>query len=181
MADHFATLHFAPSAALDDDAVQTAYHAACRAAGESVESVNEAYEVLRSPVKRLKHLLEIHQQDGWKSVVMADDLMAVFSRLGPLLQKVQDFSKRNQSASSALSKALLAPDAMALQEEAAEIANDLQALLDTKLDELPALDAAIATDSPEAWQRVHQAQAHLAYLTKWQTQVREALLVLMQV
>lgn len=180
MADHFAALNLPRRASLDGVALQTAYHEACRQAGESVESLNEAYEVLRSPVKRLKHLLECHQQDQWQAVLMSDDLMGLFSRLGPVLQGAQDFSKRSAASRTALSRALLAPEAMRWQEASSALAEELQSLLDTREEGLTELDKAIVANEEDVWSRVHQAQAHLAYLTKWQAQLREALLLLIQ-
>ena len=180
MADLFAALNLPQTAALDDSALQTAYHEACRQAGESVEALNEAYEVLRNPVKRLKHLLECRLQDQWQAVVMSDDLMELFTLLGPVLQGAQEFSKRSAAARTALSRALLAPEAMRWQEAASALAEKVQSLLDQRVEGLAALDEAIALNDAGVWQRVHQAQAHLAYLTKWQAQLREALLLLMQ-
>jgi hypothetical protein len=45
--------------------------------------------------------------------------------------------------------------------------------------DLPSLDAAIAKLEPDAWKQLAAAQARLAYLGKWQAQVRERLLALM--
>jgi hypothetical protein len=44
---------------------------------------------------------------------------------------------------------------------------------------LPSLDAALANQEPDAWKQLAAAQARLAYLAKWQAQVRERLLALM--
>jgi hypothetical protein len=44
---------------------------------------------------------------------------------------------------------------------------------------LPALDERLASGDESVWKDIAATQARLAYLAKWQTQIRERLLALM--
>lgn len=186
MSNAFALLGLPRVAALDADALQKAWLAASRAAhpdqpgGDAARAaeVNAAFETLQTPEKRLKHLLELHQVP-WRAVPIDDAMMALFSQLGSALQNTAAFLKRRQSAASALAKALLAPEEMRQREQLEEIAATLEARRDALLASLPVLDTRLAGGDATAPGDLQNLQARLAYLGKWQAQVREALLSLM--
>ncbi len=186
MPDAFALLALPRIAALDDSALQQAYLAASRSVhpdqpgGDTAQAaeLNAAYTTLQSPEKRLKHLLDLHQVP-WRTVAIDDAMMALFSRLGPLLQNAAAFLKRKQSATSALAQALLAPDEMRLREQLEELGSTLDAERSALLAALPAFDARLSGGDTGALVDLQSLQARLAYLGKWQAQVRETLLALM--
>ena len=186
MSNAFALLGLPRAAALDADALQKAWLEASRAAHpdqpggdtEHAAAINAAYETLQTPEKRLKHLLELHQVP-WRAVPIDDAMMALFSQLGSALQNVTTFLKRRQSAASALAKALLAPEEMRLREQLEEIGITLAAKRDDLLANLPTIDARLGSSDTTALSDLQILQARLAYLGKWQAQVREALLSLM--
>jgi len=186
MTNAFALLGLPRAAALDPDALQQAWLAASRAAhpdqpgGDAAHAaeVNAAHETLQSPEKRLKHLLELHQAP-WRAVPIDDTMMAIFSQLGPLLQNITACLKRRQTAASALAKALLAPEEMRLREQLEELGTQLEAQRSALLAELPALDSRLGSGDTAILIELQTMQAKLAYLAKWQTQVRESLLSLM--
>lgn len=186
MTNAFALLGLPRAAALDPKALQQAWLAASRAAhpdqpgGDAAHAaeINAAHETLQSPEKRLKHLLELHQTP-WRAVPIDDTMMAIFSQLGPLLQNITACLKRRQSAASALAKALLAPEEMRLREQLEELGTQLEAQRSALLAELPALDSRLGAGDTAILIELQTMQAKLAYLAKWQTQVRESLLSLM--
>lgn len=186
-ADAFSLLGLPPRATLDAEALQSAYLAATRSAhpdqpgGDAARSaeLNAALETLKSPVTRLKHLLENHSDTAWRAIPLDAGLMGLFEKLGPLLQTAAAFLKKKQAAASALAKALLAGEEMRLR----EALEDLGLRLDEAWRELeatlPALDARLQTGDTTAWADVQSLQARLAYLAKWRSQIRETLLGLM--
>jgi len=186
MSNAFALLGLPRVAALDDATLQQAYLAASRNAhpdqpgGDTAQAadLNAAYTTLQAPEKRLKHLLELHQVP-WRTVPIDDAMMAIFSRLGPLLQQAAALLQRKQSATSALAQALLAPDEMRLREQLEELGTTLDAERTALLDVLPAFDACLCAGDTEVLADLQSLQARLAYFGKWQAQVREALLALM--
>lgn len=186
MSNAFALLGLPRAAALDDATLQQAYLAASRDAhpdqpgGDTAlaADLNAARATLQSPEKRLKHLLELHQVP-WRTVPIDEALMALFSRLGSLLQDTAAFLKRKQSAASALAQALLAPDEMRLRERLEELGTTLDTERNALLEALPAFDTRLSAGDTGVLTDLQSLQARLAYLGKWQAQVREALLALM--
>lgn len=178
MTDFFALLGLPRSAALDEAVLQAAWHEKSRVAhpdqpGGSAAlaaEVNAAYETLSAPEKRLKHLLELHAVP-WRAIPIPEDLMRLFSRIGPLLQQAAALVKKKQQAASALARALLAPQEMRLREELEELGTCIEARRGEILASLPPTDAGL--------KQLQVDQATLAYLAKWQGQIREALLALM--
>jgi hypothetical protein len=97
--------------------------------------------------------------------------MDLFSQTGTALQSAAALVKKKQSASSALARALLAPQEMRLREQIEALNENLEARRSTLLAGLPAIEDDLAA--------LQAAQASFAYLGKWQAQLREALLTLM--
>jgi hypothetical protein len=186
MPNAFALLGLPRAAALNEATLQQAWLAASRAAhpdqpgGETAHAaeINAAYETLQTPEKRLKHLLELHQVP-WRAIPIDDSMMALFSQLGPVLQNVAAFLKRRQSATSALAKALLAPDEMRLREQLEALGTTLDDERTALLENLPTFDTRLSSGDTTALTDLQILQARLAYLGKWHAQVREALLSLM--
>lgn len=180
--DAFATLGLSRRAALTEEEIQAAYFSRSKEEGLDQEELNAAFQTLSAPEKRLKHLLEFAgspETKAWRAVVMPEDLMRLFSKVGTLKAESESLLKRRAAAGSALAKALLEPQVLKLREAGEEIATQLSAELDALVQTFPELDHDIAAGADGAWMRVAVCQAHLAYLTKWQAQVRELLLGLM--
>jgi curved DNA-binding protein CbpA len=118
MMDAFERLGLARRAVLDEEVLKAAWIEQGRAVhpdqagGDAMLSaeMNAAYEVLREPETRLKHLLEVEFPEAsavWATVPMEEELMQVFMKLGPVLQRVEVFAKKKAAATSALAEALL--------------------------------------------------------------------------
>jgi precorrin-6B methylase 1 len=95
--------------------------------------------------------------------------MTLFSQIGPQLQNAVVLTKKKQAASSAIAKALLAPEELKLR----EVLEDLTAQIEARRAEVLASLADASLD------QIQVVQATLAYLAKWQGQIRESLLALM--
>ncbi|MEZ5383881.1 MAG: hypothetical protein R3F13_00040 [Prosthecobacter sp.] len=186
MSNAFALLGLPRAAALDPDALQQAWLAASRAAhpdqpgGDAARAaeINTAHQTLLSPEKRLKHLLELHEVP-WKAVPISEEMMVLFGRIGAALHDTTSFIKRRQAAASALAKALLAPEEMRLREKLEALAAEIEGDRETHLAHLPAIDARLESGDTATLHDLQILQARLAYLSKWQQQIREALLSLM--
>lgn len=186
MPNAFALLGLPRAAALDADVLQKAWLEASRTAhpdqpgGDATRAaeINAAYETLQSPEKRLKHLLELHETP-WRAVPIDEAMMALFGRVGAALQGVAAFLKKREAATSTLAKALLAPQEMKLREQVEELGIAVDEQREALLAALPALDARLEDGDTSAAVELQTVQARLAYLVKWQGQIREALLGLM--
>lgn len=125
--------------------------------------VQKAYALLNSPSKRVRHLLELQGVAGDERGTISNDLMAMFGEVAGALQQADEAVKRRENAMSALAKALLEP-ALLTAREAIESAI---AKVNAKLrGTLAACDLA---DACAAWQCVRD----LAFLEKWQAQLRQ--------
>lgn len=189
MNDCFAILDLPRLATLDEEILLHAYAEKCRAAhpdhgGSEVEAakVNAAYETLRAPEKRLKHLLELAGPDdakAWRTVPLDDAMMNLFSELGKALEDSAKFLERKAGAQSAIAKALLANEEMQHRESLEQIGFDIERCRSEMELQLPAMDDAIENTDESVWPKFAAVQAKFAYLSKWQSQVRERLLALM--
>lgn len=185
--DYFKLLGLQPSAHLDEEALQNAYLQATRIAhpdqaggdGDLSAELNAALETLRSPVTRLKHLIEKHSQTSWRAIPLEADLMALFEKLGPLLQRSSAFISRKQAATTALARALLSNEEMQLREALEALNEDIEQQWQQLEAHLPICDTRLQNADSGVWSDVQAIQAKFAYLTKWRTQIREQLLNLM--
>jgi len=186
MPDAFTLLGMPRVAALDESALRQAWLEAGRAThpdlpgGDTARSaeVNAAFETLQAPEKRLKHLLELYRVP-WHSVPIDEAMMALFSRLGAALQEVASFLKRKQSATTALSRALLSPEEMRWRETLEHLIQEIEAGRAACLAALPELDTRLQTGDESVLATLQAMQARLAYYARWQAQARESLLALM--
>lgn len=188
--DAFARLGLARCAALDEETLKSAWLELGRAAhpdqvgGDAALSsqINAAYELLKEPESRLKHLLELDYPDqaaAWATVPMEEGLMQVFMKLGPVLQKVEVFAKKREVATSALAQALLAGEQMQVQEDLEERMSELTDLRETLESALIQVDDLRSKgDAAQAMESMRVLRAKFAYVSKWQRQAREALLKL---
>jgi curved DNA-binding protein CbpA len=186
--DAFASLGLARTAALDAELLKAAYAEKCKlthpdqASGDEAQSadLNTAFETLSAPEKRLKHLLSLEAGDqaAWKTVPLDAAMMDLFSKIGPFLQNLTAHAKKKETAASALAKALLSSAEMKLQEQAESLGAELSALRETLEAELPPLDEKRRLGDSNVFSELHCVQAKLAYVAKWQAQIREAFLTL---
>lgn len=187
MVDCFEVLDIPGHAALSEEELHQAYAIKSRAAhpdhgGNETEAaqVNAAYETLRAPEKRLRHLLELsagEQAKAWRTVPLDEGMMSLFSRLGAVLEATAKFLEKKTQAQSAIAKALLTNEEFQWREKLEEIGFELEAMRNELDAKLPMWDAASHDES--AWKDLAAMQARFAYVARWQTQIRERLLALM--
>jgi len=188
MADCFDLLGFAKRASLNEDDLHEAYAERSKVAHpdhggnqKDAAELNAAYETLRLPDKRLKHLLELTAGDQakvWRTVPLNEAMMNLFSQLGAAMEGSAKFLDKKSKAKSALALALLTNEAFLWREKLEEIGFAVEAQRLEMEAQLPLWDAEEAHDEA-SWMRLAAMQARFAYLAKWQGQVRERLLALM--
>lgn len=184
--DAFALLGLPARAALDEAELQSAWLQAARAAHPDQEGgdaalaagLNQALDTLKSPVTRLKHLLERHSGTPWRAVPLDAEMMRLFENLGPLLQRGAALAQKKQAASSALAKALLAREEMQIREALEELGARIEEAWAREESSLPGCDERLAAGDAAVWPELQAAQARLAYLEKWRAQIRAQLLAL---
>ena len=189
MVDCFEVLSLPKRAALSENEIHLAYATKSKSAhpdhgGSEAKAaeLNAAYETLRAPEKRLKHLLELAvpaDANVWRTVPLDDTMMSLFTTLGNALQASEKFLQRKAFAQSALAKALLMNEEMQHRETLECTGFELEKCRGEMESQLPAFDNELQTDGAASWQQLAAMQARFSYLAKWQTQIRERLLALM--
>lgn len=185
MTDHFAVLGMDPSPALDVESLRAAFEERSRrlhpdvAGGNGLEfrEVNAAYQTLREPARRLRHLLELRAPE-FLQVSRPPDAEAVewFMQAGELLQRLDALAAREQAAASPLARALLAPEKMVLMDALQKIIAILESAQAEAGREVEAMTP--DWDSPDGLRRIAALQPRLTFLAKWAATLRERLLSL---
>jgi len=140
--------------------------------------INKAYQILADDVSRLKHLLELHgEMDLNESTVVPEEVMGLFTEIGPALHQADDLISRMDVAESTLEKAMLQQDVMVMTMDLQKIAVQVGEFRSHLLNEIGELDEPW-TRSPEIPKlKTHYRQ--LVYVSRWATQLDEKLFRLM--
>lgn len=188
-ADPWALLGLPRSAVVQEDAIRTSFQTAaaaahpdkaCGAADREARTVlfarlNEARATLLSVPARLRALRALEFPGSSEtSGVMSGELMDLFARVGAALQAAQQFARKKAQSTSALARALLAPEEMTVQENLQSAAAALDAQTTALRSALPTLDSLRATDLPAAGELLATLLRQASFLEKWQSQVRGA-------
>lgn len=172
---------------LDADALKSAFHRLGAAAHPDTSGgdagrfaeVNSAWQTLRDPAQRLRHLLELEgAPPSGHSTPIPPALADLFMHIAGLRRELDAFSQREAAASGALAKALLAADRAALTTKLKDAAAKIETHLQDALTEVRAIDSEWKSHATTTLARLGELQQALAFLGKWQDQLREALYAL---
>ncbi len=183
MIDYFALLGEPRRPWLDGDSLKqkffelsAKYHPDVAGAEDGTfANINQAFNTLREPQSRLKHLLELSNHVGKPDRAVPSDLGDAFMKIAAVRAKLDRFLERRSSAASPLGRALLAGESFSLLDEIEKSLALLDELNQRALADLRAAD--------EAWPDVMAEQLEalsqrLAYLDKWIAQLREGVVQL---
>lgn len=123
--------------------------------------INTAYTTLKSPSKRLAHLIELSGTPYNKRGTVSDHLMDLFMSTAQLLQDTDQFLRKKSSTTSTLALALLESESQQLQELLGKQIESIEA------EQSSTLELASQPESLESSAR------DLAFLEKWQAQLKE--------
>jgi curved DNA-binding protein CbpA len=137
-------------------------------------SLNEAYQVLQDPKRRLYHLLSLEGSPPPSTEqTVPKRLHDLFPKVGALAQRAHLLLEKIRAISNELSRSLLKTEILELQSETKEIRETLQQLHDESLIELQAINAAWSKDRFEQVDSLSDLYYAFAYLTRWSTQLDE--------
>jgi curved DNA-binding protein CbpA len=178
MIDYFALLDQPRVPWLDPDQLKDAYHRKTLHAHPDTQSsrpnetdagfanLNEAYQVLQDPKRRLHHLLSLQGHAPSADQTVPKQLHDLFPAVGALTQRANLLLEKTRGTSNALSRSLLKSQILELQNEAKEVREKIQNLSDTSLAQLRQIDA----EQVEGLTNLYFA---FAYLTRWASQLDE--------
>jgi curved DNA-binding protein CbpA len=184
MIDCFALLKQPRAPWLDPASLKEAYHrqtlqthpdtAARDNPQGAFAELNEAYQVLQDPKRRLYHLLELEGRapsSGDQTVPL--ELHDLFPAIGDLAQRANLFLETLKAASNALSRSLLKPELLELQKETAALREKIQALSNAALAELRVANSSWGANPSEGLATLSNLYFTFAYLGRWSAQLDE--------
>lgn len=143
--------------------------------GGDFPALNAAYQTLREPAPRLRHLLELESPEALAGGKDAPAGIAeLFMKMGGLQQSLHAFRARQPA--TPLAQAVLVPERLALERAFQEALAGLDAKEAALREELRELDARWETGKPMT--RLAALYQGFSYLAKWSGQAREALFLL---
>lgn len=184
MTDYFALLDQPRAPWLDPAGLKEAYHRKTlqthpdTGGADNTESgfaeLNEAFQILRDPKRRLHHLLELEGRAPSSSgLTVPQELQDLFPAIGALTQRANLFLEKTKAATNALSRSLLKPQLLELQKETAELREKIQALSDAALAQLRVVNSSWATNPSEEIAALSNLYFTFAYLGRWSAQLDE--------
>lgn len=188
MIDYFALLDQPRRPWLDPEKLKDSYHQktleahpdtqtsrpGAEATDTAFTSLNDAYQVLQDPKRRLHHLLSLEgAAPSSTDQTVPNQLHDLFPAVGTLTQRANLLLEKIGATSNALSRSLLKPQILEVQNEAKQVRARIQDLFDVSLAELRRIDAAWATNPTEQLEALSNLYFAFAYLTRWSAQIDE--------
>jgi len=183
MTDYFALLEQPRGPWIDPAALKEAYHrktllthpdAAAPDHESDFAELNEGYQVLQDPKRRLHHLLSLENcvpPSGNQAV--PQELQELFLLIGTLNLHANALLEKIRTSTNALSRSLLKPQMVEMQTEVGSLREKVRALDDSATEELRRINS--------DWQHNRAAQIsalsdlyfRFAYLGRWSAQLDE--------
>lgn len=186
MIDCFALLEQPRAPWLDEERLKTAYHAKTfqthpdtrpvpsGKVENAFASVNEAYQILQDPKRRLHHLLSLEgsaPDSSGRSI--PKELEDLFPATIAVIHAADQILEKTRAATNALSRSLLKSEVLEKQQAVIHHVARLSQLYVDAIAELQTLNAAWARDPKGQLQTLTRLYLRLTYLTRWKAQLEE--------
>ena len=183
MTDYFALLEQPRDPWIDPAALKDVYHrktlqAHPDTAAPDRESdfaeLNEAYQVLQDPKRRLHHLLSLEDcipSSGNQAV--PEELQELFLLIGALTQRANSLLEKIRTTTNALSRSLLKPQMLEMQTEVDSLREKVRALDDSAMAELRRINSDWQHDRAGQIGPLSNLYFKFAYLGRWSAQLDE--------
>ena len=176
--DHFATLGLPRRLVIGAEELRASYDARSReahpdAGGEvdGFRELQEAYELLRRPGRRLRHWLELETGTFEARAEPPPAIIDLFGEVSGILERLGDLRRRRAGAQSALVRSMAERDAVRILAGTEELQGRVQAMLAEIEGRFPLFEQSGADACRE---EAEAAACALAFLEKWQGELREA-------
>ena len=175
MINAFEILGIERTLTLSDDTLRAAFRGAGKSAhpdagGGDAEfaRLREAFEILGSPSKRLKHWLELRCFTVETRGVVDTALMDLFGRVGEITQRAEALIRKRGESKSALGLAMLEGETQVCRESVEKALRLVEEAMETACSVFPDIEAAETLDLDAATKTVR----NLAFLEKWRAGLR---------
>ncbi len=187
MTDYFALLDQPRRPWLDVDELKQAFHARSRelhpdvadASDAGFAQLNEAYQVLHDPKRRLQHLLGLEGRPPARESSVPQEIAELFPIVASVTQDADAFAQKTTAATNPLSRSLLKPQMLAVQNRLGETLQRLHGLQRDGETELQQLSTVAVFAEPQ-WARLHALYLRFSYVTRWIAELEEKQLRLTQ-
>ena len=188
MIDYFALLDQPRAPWLDPEKLKDTYHRKTLLAHPDAQTsrggpdltdatfanLNEAYQVLQDPKRRLQHLLSLEgAAPSSTGQAVPEQLQDLFPQIGPLTQRTKVLLAQIQATSNALSRSLLKQQILEVRQEINEVRGKIQSLSDASFEQLRQINAAWTRSPAEQIEGLSNLYFAFAYLSRWSTQLDE--------
>lgn len=173
--DAFQILGMEPKLVLSDDALREAFREAGKrahpdAGGEEGEfaALREAFAVVASPSRRLRHWLELRGTPGEVRGSIDNSLMDLFAEVGAVTQLAESVIRKRDDAKSALVRALLEGETQVCREAVERAISQVETTIIRECAMFTELENSAAPDVEAA----ARTARNLAFLEKWRAGLR---------
>ena len=174
MTDYFALLEQPRVPWLDPATLKEIFHRktleqhpdSAQGAEAGFTELNEAYQVLQDPKRRLHHLLSLENRVPSPNQTVPPDLEELFLQIGATNQNATPLLEKARNASNPLTKSLLKSDMVAAQ-------NKVAALRDQVRELVGAAETRLRQTSAEQIDEISVLYQRFAYLSRWSAQLDE--------
>ena len=187
MTDYFALLDQPRRPWLDPDELKEAFHAkslqlhpdAQRADGAATAvsdsafaELNDAYQVLQDPKRRIQHLLSLEGRMPPRDASVPHDLADLFPVIASITHAVEPLLEKFENATNPLSRSLLKPQVLYARTRVDESLQRLRELHANSTDELRRLSSG-REPRAEDWAALHDLYLRFSYLSRWMSELED--------
>lgn len=135
---------------------------------EDFARLQQAFETLASPSRRLKHWLELRGTPAETRGTVDASLMDLFGWVGEVTQRAEGVIRRRSESKSALGLAMLERETQACIESVEGAMRMVESAIERETARFPEIDAGSIPDL----QCLSELARNLAFLEKWRTALR---------
>ncbi len=188
MTDYFALLEQPRRPWLEPEQLKQAFHAKALqehpdaqlhevdagASGTAFAELNEAYQVLHDPKRRLHHLLSLcdHAPDRRPNAIPAE-LGELFPAVASVTQSASALVQQSANATTALSRSLLKPQLVDVAERLNNSLQQLSAIQHNASTRLEELDHIWRDDAADHFAELEALYLKFSYLSRWIAELEE--------
>ena len=173
-ADSLKTKFFALSSEVHPDRTHNASESDKLKATRRYSELNAAYQCLREPRSRIRHLLELELGTKPSDLTsVPDDLMDLFFAVGKAFRDVDAFLVEKSRATSPLIQVQLFERGMERVDQLNDLSRKISPRRETLLDELKMLDSTWNSHSDAQTDRLLNIWRLLSFYERWLAQIQE--------
>jgi curved DNA-binding protein CbpA len=145
------------------------------AASEDFARLNEGYQVLRDPKRRIHHLLSLEGVTPSPNDIIPEQLHELFPVVSDLTHGARLLLDKLDATSNRLSLSLFKAEVLELQQETQRAQKKIREVFDASLADLREINKDWKTNRPEQLKALSTLYVTFAYVTRWLAQLDEML------